>query len=167
MTVILTFEFVHVHICQRSVGWPFKWKLDYSQYLFPLIFAFFPSRQTLTLLPLNNTWLINKPGKHFPTFKVLKISPHRCCSGTISGWSCFIFCQYFLTSTPSHERLPLVLKKLQRKMFIKQKVVGKCWKSHSKGMVLFSLCKKIGKSFKLVNCEWLKDRWTPGKYSIF
>lgn len=137
MTVILTFEFVHVHICQRSVGWPFKWKLDYSQYLFPLIFAFFPSRQTLTLLPLNNTWLINKPGKHFPTFKVLKVSPHRCCSGTISGWSCFIFCQYFLTSTPSHERLPLVLKKLQRKMFIKQKVVGKCWKSHSEGMVLF------------------------------
>ena len=65
VTVILTFEFVHVHICQRSVGWPFKWKLDYSQYLFPLIFAFFPSRQTLTLLPLNNTWLINKPGKHF------------------------------------------------------------------------------------------------------
>lgn len=142
MTVILTFEFVHVHICQRSVGWPFKWKLDYSQYLFPLIFAFFPSRQTLTLLPLNNTWLINKPGKHFPTFKVLKTSPHRCCSGTISGWSCFIFCQYFLTSTPSHERLPLVLKKLQRKMFIKQKVVENAGKVTSKEWFFFPFVKK-------------------------
>ena len=134
-----------MYVQLRSVVWLFKWKLHCSQYLFPLIFAFFP-RQTLTLLPLgniifkiiiNNTWLINKPGKHFATFKVLEISPHWCCSGTISGWSCFIFCQYFLTSTASQERLPLVLKKLQRKMFIKQKVVGKCWKSHSEGMVLF------------------------------
>lgn len=159
MTVILTFEFVHVHICQRSVGWPFKWKLDYSQYLFPLIFAFFSSRQTLTLLPLNNTWLINKPGKHFPTFKVLKISPHRCCSGTISGWSCFIFCQYFLTSTPSHERLPLVLKKLQRKMFlIKQKVVGKCWKSHWGEWLFFSLCKKNRQIFQIGEL-WMAGGW--------
>ena len=146
MTVILTFEFVQtVH----KGLW-----CDHSNESYTALNAFSPSfllsfLDKLSLyclleiiiifkIIINNTWLINKPGKHFPTFKVLKISPHRCCSGTISGWSCFIFCQYFLTSTPSHERLPLVLKKLRRKMFIiKQKVVGKCWKSHSEGMALF------------------------------
>ena len=25
------------------------------------------------IIIINNTWLINKPGKHFPTFKVLEI----------------------------------------------------------------------------------------------